>query len=92
MIEDKCDRLRGRISQDIPKPYDAWMSIKRFKDLNLPLDLTLLDRFKHLQHGSPIIINSHPRVYFRILALANLGDDLISLDIPTSPQKYPYSI
>lgn len=68
------------------------MSIKRFKDLDLPFDLALLDRFKHLQHGNLIFIYRHPRVYLGILALANLGDDFVSFDIAACEEKYLYSI
>lgn len=68
------------------------MSIQSLEYLDLTFDLALLDRLECLDDYSLIISSGDTGVDFRILAFANLGDDLKLIDIAACAWRYPYSI
>jgi hypothetical protein len=63
------------------------MSFERLKNLDLPFHLAFLDWFKSLDHCVFVIHCRDASVDFRILALADFGDDLEFVDIAEIGQR-----
>lgn len=63
------------------------MSFERLKNLDLSFHFAFLDWFKSLDHCVLVIHGGDASVDFRILALADFGDDLELVDIAEIGQR-----
>ena len=57
------------------------MPFERLQDLNLPLYLAFLDWLEYLDHHCFIFVDVHAGVDLRVFSFADLGDDLVVIDV-----------
>jgi len=60
------------------------MTFQCLKNFNLSFYFTFFDRFKHFDDNIIVVGDGDARVYFRVLAFADLGYDLELFDVALS--------
>lgn len=83
MIKYEAVALGGWVLYDIEQLHDVWVfsGIQNVQDFDLASDFGLFDWFEDLYDEPTVVGDADARVYLRVLAFADFGDDFVLFDI-----------
>ena len=80
----------SRISNDVLKLDNSWVSFECFEDFDFPFHFTFLNGFKNFDNNLGIIISADSSINFGVFSLSYFVDDLVSLNVAIIDERYTH--